>query len=174
MRAALQHGLRVARGAEPGVGESDSAVTRSYRERSMVATNGLTILVIDDDEDYCASVQSLLESRGCRVAVACSGQRGLEEIARQRPDLIVLDIMMESTTEGYVVNQALKFCSQFSEYQDIPVVMVSSIEASPDELFPRAGEVGMIRPDWYLTKPLDIPRLLEVIDKVAARKACRT
>jgi hypothetical protein len=53
------------------------------------------------------------------------------------------------------------------------VIMVSSIEASPDERFPWAGEVDMIRPDWYMTKPLEISRFLEVVNRAAARKARR-
>jgi CheY-like chemotaxis protein len=134
---------------------------------------GLTVLVIDDDEDYSASVQSLLESEGHEVVLASSGEQGLHEIARHKPDLIVLDIMMESTTEGYVVNQALKFSDEFAAFHDTPVIMVSSIEASPDERFPWAGEVDMIRPDWYMTKPLEITRFLEVVNRAAARKARR-
>lgn len=134
---------------------------------------GLTVLVIDDDEDYCASVQSLLEAEGHEVVVASSGEQGLQEITRSNPDLIVLDIMMESTTEGYVVNQALKFGEEFAAFHDTPIIMVSSIEASPDERYPWAGELGMIRPDWYMTKPLEIPRFLEIVSRAAARKARR-
>ena len=44
--------------------------------------------------------------------------------------------------------------------------MVSSIQESPDDRFPRAPEVDMIRPDRYLTKPLDIPKFLEIVRKV--------
>jgi CheY-like chemotaxis protein len=130
---------------------------------------GLRVLVIDDDEDFSASVQSLLEAQGCAVRIADSGEAGLREVTEFRPHVIVLDIMMESTTEGYVVNQRLKFGLDFAEFQDIPIVMVSSIESSPDELYPWAGELPQIRPDWYLTKPLDIGRFLEVVEKAAAR-----
>jgi len=47
--------------------------------------------------------------------------------------------------------------------------MLSSIEESPDERFPMAAEVDMIRPDSYLTKPIDIPTLLEAVGKAVAR-----
>jgi hypothetical protein len=46
--------------------------------------------------------------------------------------------------------------------------MISSIDLTPDELFARAGEVDMVRPDFYLTKPLDIPKFLEVVQRAAA------
>ncbi len=127
-----------------------------------------TVLVIDDDRDFAASVKSLLESEGYGVELAESGKAGLRKLRESRPDLIVLDVMMESIVEGYVVNQAIKFQPEFEAYADIPIVMVSSIEESPDERFGRAGEVEMVRPSRYLTKPLDIPRFLEVVGQLTA------
>jgi hypothetical protein len=50
-----------------------------------------------------------------------------------------------------------------------PLIMVSSIDATPDELFPRSEELGVIRPDFYLTKPLDIPRFLEIVRRLVPR-----
>ncbi len=130
-----------------------------------------TVLVIDDDRDFAASVKSLLESEGYAVEWAESGKAGLRRLGEARPDLIVLDVMMESIVEGYAVNQAIKFQPQFEAYADIPIVMVSSIEESPDERFGRAGEVEMVRPTRYLTKPLDIPVFLEVVGKLTRRGA---
>jgi CheY-like chemotaxis protein len=135
--------------------------------------NGLNVLVIDDDTDYSESLKSLLEAEGFEVELAPSGASGLEAVRRRRPDLIVLDVMMESTTEGYAVTQELKFSDLFADSHDIPIIMVSSIELSPDERFPWAGELDMIRPNWYLTKPLDIPRFLEIVEKAVGRKLVR-
>ena len=126
------------------------------------------ILIIDDDQDFRASVRSLLESHGYAVIEADSGQDGLRKVVEHKPDIIVLDVMMECSSEGYGVNQALKYQDAYKNYQNIPIVMISSIEWSPDERFPMAGGVDMIRPDYYLTKPLDIFRFLEVVEKAAA------
>lgn len=124
------------------------------------------VLIIDDDEDFRASVGSLLEAEGYHVLMAASGHEGLTLARETHPDLIVLDIMMESSAEGYVVNQALRFCEEFEGCHDTPVIMVSSIESSPDELFPRSEEVEMIRPTVYLTKPLDFARFLEAVHRL--------
>ncbi len=121
------------------------------------------ILIIDDDADFRTSVSSLLESRGWEVVQADSGREG--------PDLILLDIMLECCSEGYGVNQAIKWREEFRPYRHIPIVMVSSIAQQPDELFPLAGEVEMIRPDYYVTKPLDIPAFLETVQRALARSA---
>jgi CheY-like chemotaxis protein len=127
------------------------------------------LLVIDDDRDYRESVRCLLESEGFTVLEASSGDEGLRRLAEERPDAIVLDVMMRCCSEGYGVNQAIKFREEYAACRDIPIIMASSLEQSPDELFPMAGEVAMIRPDYYVTKPLDIPRFLEVVRRAVGR-----
>jgi CheY-like chemotaxis protein len=126
------------------------------------------VLLIDDDQDFRVSVKSLLESAGYRVAEADSGRAGLLKVLECKPDVIILDIMMESSTEGYGVTYALKYLDEYAEFRNVPVFMVSSIEESPDERFPMSAEVDMIRPDRYLSKPLDIPRFLQLLEKAAA------
>lgn len=135
-----------------------------------MATGG-TVLVIDDDRDFRESIGSLLESEGYAVDLAGSGKAGLRKLREHRPDLIVLDVMMESLVEGYSVTQAIKFQPEFEPYADIPILMVSSIAESPDERFGRSEEVEMIRPNRYMTKPLDIPLFLEEVAKAARRGA---
>lgn len=82
--------------------------------------------------------------------------------------------MMESAVEGYGVTHALKYRDEYAEFSTIPVFMVSSIEESPDERFPMSAEVDFIRPDRYLTKPLDIPVFLQLLEKALASKALAT
>ena len=124
------------------------------------------ILIIDDDEDYRISTRALLEGEGYEVREADCGRKGLQAAHEQTPDLIVLDIMMESPVEGYSVVQALKFRDEYSALGQIPVVMVSSVRQDPASLFPMAGEVDMVAPDAYLTKPLDIPEFLSCVQRM--------
>ena len=133
----------------------------------------LKVLLVDEDQDYKASVRSLLESQGCAVFEAESGKDGLRKLVEHKPDVIILDIMMDYSTDGYGVNQAIKYQDAYAEFRSVPIIMVSSIRESPDELFPMAAEVEMIRPDNYLTKPLDIPKFLDVLEAVAARLPAR-
>ena len=132
-------------------------------------TTQQTVLVIDDDVDFQTSVRSLLEAEGYHVVAASSGKEGLRKLLAVRPRVVVLDIMMESTTEGYGVSESIKYGEEYAAVRDVPILMVSSIQESPDERFPRSPDVEMIRPDRYLTKPLDIPRFLEVIAKATRR-----
>ena len=126
------------------------------------------ILIIDDDSDYRASTRALLEGEGYQVFEADCGRSGLETARAQQPDLIVLDVMMESPVEGYSVVQALKFHDEYDDVRKIPVVMVSSITQDPSDLFAMAGDVGMITPDAYFTKPIDIPRFLQCVKRMLA------
>ena len=126
------------------------------------------VLVIDDDPDFRDSVKSLLESRGCTVIMADSGKEGLRKLVEDKPDVILLDVMMETDVEGYSVTQAVKWKNEYAEYQNIPILMLSSIQETPDELFPQATEVEAIRPDFYLSKPLDIPKFLATLERAVA------
>lgn len=132
---------------------------------------GRKILVIDDDSDFRSSVRSLLESEGHEVLEARSGREGLRRLSEEQPDLIICDVMMESIVEGYAVNQAIKFQPEYAAFSEVPIIMVSSIQESPDDRFPRASELDQIRPDDYLTKPLDIPLFLELVAKAPRRGA---
>jgi CheY-like chemotaxis protein len=126
------------------------------------------VLLIDDDPDFRAAVRAPLEAHGYTVLEAESGDQGLRMLREQQPDAVLVDIMMESASEGYGVTQAIRWQEAYRDFRDLPIIMVSSIEETPDERFAMAGEVEMIRPDIYLTKPLDIPRLLEVLKTVTA------
>jgi len=127
------------------------------------------LLIIDDDKDFTVSVSALLESEGYAVVVASSGKEGLEKLVEQKPDGIILDVMMETVEEGYGVNQAIRTEEQYAQYRDIPIIMVSSLEEMPDERFPNAEQLGMNLPAQYLTKPLNIPRFLQVLREAVGK-----
>ena len=80
------------------------------------------ILVIDDDRDLVETVQIALESKGFDVRKAFNGKEGLAEIQKKPPDLIVLDVMMSTDTEGFDLAYKLK---NNPRYDNIPIVMVT-------------------------------------------------
>ena len=121
--------------------------------------------MIDDDSDFRAAVKSLLESHGYNVLEAASGHDGLRMVLEHKPDVILCDIMMESTVEGYGITFSLKYQDGYEEFRNIPIFMISSIEETPDQRFPMSPEVDLIRPDGYLSKPIDIEKLLALLEK---------
>jgi len=128
------------------------------------------ILIIDDEDDYRASTRALLEGEGYQVIEATTGAEGLEVARTQRPDLIVLDIMMEYQGAGYSINQALKLSEEYRDLRDTPIIMVSSVQTDPASLFGWIGDTGAITPDVYLTKPLDVAEFLGRIRSLLEQK----
>ena len=118
------------------------------------------VLIIDDDADYRESTRALLESAGYEVSEAASGREGLALAQTHLPNLIIVDIMMESLSEGYSVVQALKFSRDYRHLANVPILMVSSVQVDPATLFGWIGDTSWITPDDYLTKPLDVAKFL--------------
>jgi CheY-like chemotaxis protein len=90
------------------------------------------ILMIDDDPDIVLAVRIPLESCGHEFFSAASGQEGLTMVPRVEPDLIILDVMMESFTEGFHVSLALRDPSpdsEFAPYRRIPILVLTSIHS---------------------------------------------
>jgi len=128
-----------------------------------MGTTDKRILIVDDDVDFRDSVTVVLEAQGYKVAGAGSAKEALASVAAGKPDLVVLDIMMENDSAGYEVNQAIKFREEFQLARDVPILMVSSIPLDPAARFDRSPEVQMITPDFYMTKPLNFSLFLEKV-----------
>jgi CheY-like chemotaxis protein len=121
-----------------------------------------SVLVIDDDPDFSEVVRIALQADGFSVRTAADGDQGLARMREQKPDLVFLDIIMVSPTEGVYVSEVM---SEDPVLRDVPVVMVSSIIDSP-----YAGQFPQDRylnARMFLPKPVSIPRLLEFANKYA-------
>jgi DNA-binding response OmpR family regulator len=115
-----------------------------------------TILLVDDDDDYATSISSFLTAHGFRVLRARNGREGLALARAQRPDLMLLDVMMEERTEGFFTLQQLRRDPEISE---LPVFVVSSIYTAVPG-FRISPEASWLRQDEFLAKPVDLDGLL--------------
>jgi DNA-binding response OmpR family regulator len=107
-------------------------------------TGEVRTLVVDDDPDVRLVCRVALTSFGHEVLTARDGEEGLAAALQERPDIIVLDIMMPRK-DGLTLLQELR---ADDETRDIPVILLSALAASSDQM--RGYEVGA---DGYLTKP---------------------
>ena len=82
-----------------------------------------TILMVDDDLDYLEAMKALLESNGYRVVTESNGQRGFDAMRQQKPDLLLLDVMMPNS-DGFDIARALH---SDEELKKVPVIIVSGI-----------------------------------------------
>jgi len=122
-----------------------------------------TILVVDDDRDLVDSVKAYLQARGYAVTTAHSGIEAREELGRKRPDLVVLDIMMDYDTDGF--NVAYKLHEE-PETERVPVIIMSGFTKEL-ETKTHIFEPMMYR-EWPAAKFLEKPVKLSVLAETIA------
>jgi CheY-like chemotaxis protein len=127
------------------------------------AAGAKTVLIVDDDADFRTLISDLLTEQGFEVRTASTGKEGLALAIAEKPDLIVLDVMMENDWAGYEVNQTVKFQSGYESVRHTPILMISSIPLHPQDRFQSASEAAGFSPDSYISKPIEIPEFLEKV-----------
>lgn len=120
------------------------------------------ILIIDDDPDIVEAMKVVLQSKDYIVSIAESGEEGLKKVEDERPDLIILDVMMETSDKGVEVAQKLRK----TEYgKDIPILMLTAIKERLGWDFHRESEDEKWLPvDDYVDKPLKPGELLTKVE----------
>ena len=124
------------------------------------------ILLVDDDPDFRDSIRIILESNGYAVRAASNGDEAVEALDAKRPDLMVLDIMMATDTEGFDLAYALKNKPGF---ENLPIIMLTSFldkvrEEGPDQYQHTLGEAWPAK--WMFEKPVDAKKLLAKIGEI--------
>ena len=118
------------------------------------------ILIVDDDRDVFESMKIVLEAEGYGVDWATNGADAITKARSSRPDLMILDVMMNTDDEGFQVTYTMKKDPQLSY---IPIVMVTSVGARTGFSFDRKKDQDFLPVNEFLEKPVD-PRVL--VDKV--------
>lgn len=122
------------------------------------------ILLVDDDEDLIRSFQIILESKGFSVITAHNGSDGLLKFKNEVPDLLVLDIMMNSDLEGYNLLHTIK---KEEAYKDIPIIMLTGIRDQLGvNLYSAVEDESAFSNVRYLDKPIDPLLLAEKIGEM--------
>lgn len=124
------------------------------------------ILVVDDDPDLVDATSIILKSRKYEVIVAYGGIEGLEKARNEKPDLIVLDVMMPDK-DGYTVCRELK---ADPDLNGIPVLLLTAVVANiPTTRFTQ--QMGMeTEADDYIDKPVEPQVLVERIEALLAKQ----
>jgi len=112
------------------------------------------ILCVDDDPDVLASLRVVLESDGYRVETARSGKEGLREFGRTRPDLVIMDLMMEDVDAGTRLVREINALAP-----GVPVYMLSST----GDYLDKAVDVNELGFQGVFQKPVDPKILLRLL-----------
>lgn len=125
------------------------------------------IMVIDDDPDFRDAITPILQSALYQVVTASNPKEGKEKILEEKPDLILLDIMMDSLFDGFSLCQAIKTSKDFTEVKDTPVIFVSAVKEMTGSRFQFKGEEqGMSGPDDYIDKPVKPEDLISRVERL--------
>ena len=115
------------------------------------------ILVTDDSPTIVAMIKELLESNGYVVVTASDGQEALDKTKKEKPDLIILDLMLPKI-DGYKVCAMLKFDKNYSK---IPIIILTARAGESDK------ELGSeVHADAYVTKPFEPNTLLAKVKEL--------
>jgi DNA-binding response OmpR family regulator len=124
----------------------------------MAPENGKRVVCIEDEPEMIDLVRLILGRRGFDVTGANGGREGLETVQREKPDLVLLDLMMPDM-DGWEVYQRIK---SDEELREIPIVVVTAKAQSIDKVL----GLHIAKVDDYITKPFGPQELLESVEKI--------
>jgi len=128
--------------------------------------NPKKILLVDDDPDQRLSLRLPLEAAGYTVSEAVSYDTGLKAVKNFQPDLVILDVMMDTTTAGFQFALTIHDAdpeSEFKDFANLPIIMLTAIHGTthlrfgPDETYLPVQD--------FLEKPVDPELLLKTVAK---------
>jgi DNA-binding response OmpR family regulator len=125
-----------------------------------------TILLIDDDVDFIEMNKAVLEHHGYHVVTAFSAVEGREKVREERPDLIVLDLMMEKHDSGFTLAKDLKRDHRSAR---IPILMLTSVAEATGYRFSQGDDGYWMKTDEFRDKPISPNELLERVEVLLAR-----
>jgi DNA-binding response OmpR family regulator len=137
------------------------------KRRKTMAKEKSKILVIDDDPDFRDAVTTILQSAMYDVVTASDPAKGKAKILEEKPDLILLDIMMDSLFDGFSLCHSIKTGKEFKEVKHTPIIFVSAVKEVAGSRFEFKGDdQGLVGPDDYLDKPVKPDDLIERIERL--------
>jgi CheY-like chemotaxis protein len=116
-----------------------------------------TVLLVDDDPVFVAAVSAVLGTRYL-TKTAPNGKEALKLVSQERPDLIILDVMMDYMSEGFDVARSLRTAP---ETKDIPLIMLTGVDRLYD--YRLEQDESWVPCDRYLEKPIEPERLLDEV-----------
>ena len=127
------------------------------------------IMIVDDDPDYINVVKTILEREQYTVVTAGDKTEGMEKIRIEKPDLAILDVMMNAWQDGFEMSRQLKKDPQF---KNMPVLMLTAVENRTGIGFKStAGDPTWLPVDMFLDKPVEPEVLLSEVKKLLSNKA---
>lgn len=120
--------------------------------------------MIDDDQDLVRSFQVILESKNFEVVTAINGKEGYEKLKNEKPDLLVLDVMMDSELEGYSLLHNIK---DSTDFQNLPIILLTGmLDELGVNLAAGVEDIRSLPNVRFENKPIDPLALVEMIESM--------
>lgn len=123
------------------------------------------ILLVDDDVEFCEAAKLLLDSEGYEVILAYDGKEGLEKARAEKPDLVILDVMMPEMN-GYDVCVVVK---ADPELKKIPVVLLTAVDQALFKTTYTRVMGLMTEADDYISKPVEPVELVKRVEDLLSK-----
>ena len=120
------------------------------------------IMIIDDDIDLVEAMRITLESDGYVVIDAQDGQKGLEILKDQKPDLLILDVMMGTLDEGFHIAYQIR---NDEEIKEIPILMITAVGAQTGFEFDMQRDEDFLPVNEFIEKPVNPQVLLDSVKR---------
>jgi len=132
--------------------------------------NEIKILTIDDDANLQKVLRKVLESKAYRVVQAADGEEGLRKVVDEKPDLIILDVIMPGKT-GFDVCHELKTDEKYYFFSRIPVLMLTVYPDDKEKAHLSMREGMTMEAEDYMHKPIDPEELLNRVETLLEGRA---
>jgi CheY-like chemotaxis protein len=136
-------------------------MSKNKKGKRSMGNKPFTIVMIDDNQDFLFTMKTFLSRNGFKVETASDGESGMELIERVHPDLIMLDVMMETMFSGFEV------CKQVRNDPELKGIPILGISGMADEIgikFDKQRDGEYFSPDAFFDKPVDKDALLAKIN----------
>jgi CheY-like chemotaxis protein len=118
------------------------------------------VLIIDDDIDLVEAMRITLEGAGLTVIDAQDGHKGLDKLKKEKPDLVILDVMMGTQDEGFHIAYALR---QNPATADLPIIMLTAIGQETGFAFNKEKDGDFLPVNEFIEKPINPDKLIETV-----------
>ncbi len=118
------------------------------------------VLIIDDDFDLVEAMRVTLEAADFEVIDAQDGNKGLEKLRNEKPDLVLLDVMMAQIDEGFHVAYQIR---NDESIKDTPIVILTAVGTQTGFHFDPSKDEDFLPVDAYLEKPVNPKKLVDVV-----------
>ncbi len=120
------------------------------------------IMIIDDDIDLVEAMRITLESENYEVIDAQEGQKGLKILKKEKPDLLILDVMMGTLDEGFHLAYQIR---NDEEIKDIPILMITAVGAQTGFEFDMQRDEDFLPVNEFIEKPVNPKVLLDTVKR---------